>query len=196
MVRTKTKIPSKPIKKARKKPQRVSPIPKQPEGRPPIYDSKVHPELAHKFCLLGCTNERLGQLLGVSTISIENWIRQYDEFFRAIKEGREIADANVAKSLYHRACGYTHEDVHISAYQGEVLITPIVKHYPPDVGAATLWLTNRTKQLSPDKRWTVNQQQQIDYTSGGEKISGPVINMNMSLKEACDLYLNNVKRIG
>jgi len=175
MVRTKTKSPPKPIKKARKKPQRVSPVPKQPEGRPPIYDSKVHPELAHKFCLLGCTNERLGQLLGVSTISIENWIRQYDEFFRAIREGREIADANVAKSLYHRACGYTHEDVHISSYMGGVTITPIKKHYPPDVGAATLWLTNRTKQLSPDKRWTVNQQQEISGPNGEPLQAGNVV---------------------
>jgi hypothetical protein len=34
------------------------------------------------------------------------------------------------------------------AYEGEVTLTPFVKHYPPDTHAASLWLRNRQS-----KRW-------------------------------------------
>ena len=33
--------------------------------------------------------------------------------------------------------------MHISAYEGEVIITDITKHYPPDTAAAFIWLKNR-----------------------------------------------------
>ena len=33
----------------------------------------------------------------------------------------------------------------------EIVITPTVKHYPPDTQAASLWLRNRQPQLWRDK---------------------------------------------
>jgi hypothetical protein len=34
---------------------------------------------------------------------------------------------------------------------GEIVITPTVKHYPPDTSAATLWLKNRQGAVWRDK---------------------------------------------
>jgi hypothetical protein len=72
-------------------------------GRPTLYDPAKHPALAESFCLLGATNAQLAEMLDVSISSIDAWIRDYEEFSSAIKNGREIADARVSKSLYHRA---------------------------------------------------------------------------------------------
>lgn len=58
-----------------------------------------------------------------------------------------VADAEIASSLYHKAKGYSHPDVHISNYQGDITITEITKHYPPDTTAAKYWLTNRQPDL-------------------------------------------------
>jgi hypothetical protein len=104
------------------------------------------PELVYKLCLLGATNESIADILGVA-LSTFHLFKKIPEFSDALNSGRDIADANVAVSLYQRACGYSHQDIHISNFQGEITQTPIVKHYAPDTGAAKLWLKNR----QPDK---------------------------------------------
>ena len=119
---------------------------KHPGGRPTLF----RPEFCRQataHCLLGCTNEQLADLLGVSLPCIEKWLQTKPEFLRAVKKGREDADNNISKSLYKRALGYSHPDVHISNYLGNVTITRIRKHYPPDTAAAIIWLGNRRPDL-------------------------------------------------
>jgi len=62
-----------------------------------------------------------------------------------------LADAEVANKLFQRATGYSHDDVHISNYQGQVCITPIIKHYAPDTTACIFWLKNRRPDLWRDR---------------------------------------------
>ena len=107
--------------------------------------------MARKFCLLGANDERLAQLFDVSEVTINAWKKEFPEFLKSLKEGKDIADANVANSLYHRALGYSHPEDDIRAMNGEIVITPTVKHYPPDTAAATLWLKNRQPNVWRDK---------------------------------------------
>jgi len=113
-------------------------------GRPTKYKSE-YDDQAYKYCLLGATNERLGELFEVDSSTINDWIAKYETFSAAVKRGRVIADAEVAQSLFHRAKGYSHPDVHISNFQGEITKTETVKHYPPDTAAGFIWLKNRAK---------------------------------------------------
>jgi len=98
-----------------------------------------------RHCLLGATNEELGKMFDVSLKTIEHWLNVDPIFLGAVKEGREEADANVARSLYQRACGASHPETHVSSYQGDVTLTPLTRHYPPDTGAAINWLSNRQR---------------------------------------------------
>ena len=114
---------------------------------------------AYKLCLLGAINEDLARFFDVTESTFYKWLSEKEEFSEAIKRGREIADANVGERLYHRAIGYSHESVHVSNYQGDITLTPITKHYPPDTVAAIFWLKNRqparwrdTKHLDVHKR--------------------------------------------
>ena len=63
-------------------------------------------EEAHNYCLLGATNDQLAEFFGVSPSTIDNWIAGRRDFEAAVKSGRVVADAKVARGLYVRAVGY------------------------------------------------------------------------------------------
>lgn len=116
---------------------------KRVAGQPTKYDAEAHPELAFKYCLLGATNEELARSLDVAASTVDKWMADHPEFSGAIKRGREQADAEVANRLYKRALGYEHAEDDIRALNGEIVITPTIKQYPPDTAAAIFWLKNR-----------------------------------------------------
>lgn len=108
-------------------------------------------EQAYKLCLLGATDAELADFFEVCERTINTWKEDYPEFLQSLKAGKASADAAVAESLYKRALGYSHPDVHISNFQGMITVTDIVKHYPPDTGAAFIWLKNRQPHKWKDK---------------------------------------------
>lgn len=121
-------------------------------ARPSAYKPEFA-EQARRLCLLGATDKELGDFFGVSETTVNNWKSQHPEFLESLKAGKLSADANVAKSLYRRALGYSHDAVKIIAVsdggnQGShVEQVPYVERYPPDTTAGIFWLKNR----QPDK---------------------------------------------
>lgn len=108
-------------------------------------------EQAHKFCLLGATNDQLAQLLGVSARTIDAWLATKPDFAERVKAGRAVADATVSESLYRRALGYSHKAVKIMSYEGQSFEHEYTEHYPPDTVACIFWLKNRRPDLWRDK---------------------------------------------
>src|SRR5690554_6353077 len=105
------------------------------DERKPGRTSKYQPEFADqalKLCRLGATDKDLADFFGVSEKTINTWKDSHPEFLQSLKEGKAEADAKVEQALFARATGYSHPDVHVSNYQGDVTITDITKHYPPD----------------------------------------------------------------
>ena len=151
--------PARSPAKARKKPGGAQP--KRPRGRPPKY----RPEFAERvtdLCLLGATNEELAKVFGVTTPpSIAGWI-PVPNFREAIKQGRELADAQVARALYLKATGQWTQPAVKIATKIEILpdgteikaehIVPYVEHFPPDTAAAFIWLKNRQPHRWRDKK--------------------------------------------
>jgi hypothetical protein len=117
-----------------------------PGGRPTLY-KEDYVKQVYKLCLLSATDKEIADFFDIEESTLNLWKNEHPEFMESIKRGKIQADADIAKSLYNRAKGYSHPDVHISNYQGEVTVTPITKHYPPDTAAAIIWLKNR----QPDK---------------------------------------------
>lgn len=126
-------------------------------GRPTRYRAE-YAEQARKLCLLGFTDAGLADVFGVAESTINNWKLKFPKFSESLWRGKQIADAEVASGLYQRACGYQHPDTHISVVDKKIVKTPITKQYPPDTGAATMWLKNR----QPDK-W----RDSVDLNHGG-----------------------------
>lgn len=120
-------------------------------GRPSAYKTE-YVDKAYKLCLLGATDKQMADIFGVAESTFNLWKKEHKEFSESLKRGKHEADAIIAESLYNRAKGYSHADVHISNYQGQVTLTPIIKHYPPDTTAAIFWLKNRKTDQWRDKQ--------------------------------------------
>jgi len=120
-------------------------------GRPSAYKSE-YIEQAKKLCLLGATDKEMADFFGVAESTFNLWKKEHKEFSESLKEGKTIADANVAKSLYHRALGYSHPEDKIFNDNGEPLVVPTIKYYPPDTTAAIFWLKNRKPGEWRDKQ--------------------------------------------
>jgi hypothetical protein len=119
-------------------------------GRPTGYDDSFA-EQARKYCLLGATDVQLADMFEVSEATINNWKIAHPKFLESIKRGKDVADAEVASSLYHRAVGYSHPEEKIFCSEGEVVRAETVKQYPPEPVAAFFWLKNRRGKDWKDK---------------------------------------------
>jgi hypothetical protein len=122
-------------------------IKKHPGGRPTKYKPE-YAEQVFKLCLLGATDAEIADFFEVAESTVYLWKLEYPEFSEAIKNGKLKADADVANRLYNRAMGYSHEEDKIFQYEGQPIIVPTEKYYPPDTTAAIFWLKNRQP-----KRW-------------------------------------------
>lgn len=120
-------------------------------GRPSKYKDD-YPELAYKYCLLGATDAQLAVFFDVSEKTLNTWKDEHPEFLQSLKEGKAIADAEIAQSLFHRAKGYSHPEDKIFVHQGETIVVPTTKHYPPDATSAIFWLKNRRKEDWRDQK--------------------------------------------
>lgn len=121
-------------------------------GQPPKECTETHIKQAYKLSLLGCTDKEIASVFDISEPTLNKWKNESLDFLLALKKGKDVADAKVAQSLYKRAIGYSHPDVDIKIYEGQIIQTPLIKHYPPDTTAAIFWLKNRKKAVWRDKQ--------------------------------------------
>tara|TARA_B100000073_G_scaffold347991_2_gene364408 strand:+ start:2738 stop:3229 length:492 start_codon:yes stop_codon:yes gene_type:complete len=109
-------------------------------------------EQARKLCLLGATDKDLADFFEVCEKTVNNWKKDFPDFLQSIKRGKTFADANVAESLYNRACGYTHQEEKVFVSEGSIISHEVTKHYPPETAAVIFWLKNRDPQKWRDKQ--------------------------------------------
>ena len=125
-------------------------------GRTSDYRPEFNDQV-EKLCKLGLIDKEIAEYSEVTEQTINNWKKEYPEFFESIKRGKTLADANVSESLYKRANGYEHEEDDIRVVNNDIVVTPTIKHYPPDSTAMIFWLKNRRPKQWRDK-------QEIDHT--------------------------------
>ena len=111
-------------------------------ARPTKYNPDYN-EQVFKLCLLGATDRQIADFFNVCEDTIHNWKKKEPEFFESLKRGKLQADAEIADALFNRAKGYSHAEDKIFNDNGSPLVIPTTKHYPPDTGAAFIWLKNR-----------------------------------------------------
>jgi len=106
-----------------------------PAGRPTDYRDEYTQE-AYRLCLLGMIDSQLADFFEVSEQTLNTWKKKHPEFLESLRDGRIVADANVAQSTYKRALGYDKDG----------------KHYPGEVKAQQIWLNNRQRGLWKDRQ--------------------------------------------
>ena len=146
-------------KKTKKKVSKKKAATKDKGGRP----SKFKPWMVQATKVMaekGFIDTEIADALGISKSALKLYKKAYPEFMDSLKKGKAVADQKVVRALYQRAVGYSHPDVHISNHKGDVKITPIIKHYAPDVVACIYWTKNRMPDDWSDRK-------QLDL--GGQK---------------------------
>lgn len=107
---------------------------------------------AKDLCLLGATDVDLAKHFEVSLATINNWKKKHLAFRLAIKEGKFVADSKVAASLFQRAIGYSMVETDVRVIDKKVVLTEVVKNFPPDTLACMFILQNRNKELWRNKQ--------------------------------------------
>lgn len=120
-------------------------------GRPPTYQA-TFAEQAAKLCALGATNADLADFFGVAIRTVERWTVEHEDFCRAIKDAKEVANSRVERSLYQRAVGYTFDSEKIFNGKDGIVRADTREHVPPDVTAQIFWLKNRKPEDWRDKQ--------------------------------------------
>jgi hypothetical protein len=130
-------------------------------GRPTKYDPSMN-EIVTNYCLMGATDRDLAAFLDVDERTINRWKEEHPEFCQSIKEGKEVADARVALSLYNRAMGVTVTEQKVVTVDGQPETIDIKKEYPPDATSMIFWMKNRQPEKWRDK---IEQQVSVEDTT-------------------------------
>ena len=140
------------------------------QGRPSKYKEE-YAEQARKLCLLGATDAKLADFFEVDEATINRWKHDFPEFCKSLKAGKMQADAEIAESLFNRARGYVAPDLDIKMYEGKIIETPYMKHYPPDATSMIFWLKNRQPDLWREKREAVEVNDDNEITINVVRVS-------------------------
>lgn len=126
-------------------------ITKRKTGRPTKYKPEFA-DIARREALNGAINQDLADQFKVSLATIKVWAKRDPLFLAAVKEGRVCADDAIERSLWQRARGWVGPDDKVFLHEGQPVIVPGYKHYPPDATAMIFWLKNRRPKEWRDKR--------------------------------------------
>jgi len=123
---------------------------KHPGGRPSKFDH-IDMEHVRKLAEAGWTDKQMSDFFEVSEVTWNAWKKKSGKFLKSLKDWKESADEKVERSLYERACGYTHPESKLNVIDGQVVETIVQRHYPPDSTALIFWLKNRLPKEWRDK---------------------------------------------
>jgi len=156
-------------------------------GRPNTYRPEYATQ-AYKLCLLGATDSELADFFEINISTIYEWKKYFPQFADAIRDGKEVADSEVAHSLYKRAVGMKVPAVKIISVAGPAGCGSTVEYHeyeevlPPDVGAATKWLASRSR------RWRDKQEVELTGKNGQPLPSSTVTINTVDPQEASRIY--------
>ena len=140
-------------------------------GRPSDFKTEFNDQV-YRLCLLKCSDSEIADFFRVKEQTINRWKKKHPRFCESMRRGKIKADADVSASLVERAMGYSHPDIHIAQYEGRIIQTKIIKHYPPDTAAASLWLRNRQPDKwrdKPEVAVTVHNSVAVDLNQPAEE---------------------------
>jgi transcriptional regulator with XRE-family HTH domain len=122
-----------------------------PAGRPTIFSDEIKNRI-ELLARKGLTDDEMAFSLGITQQTLNNWKKKSPKFFESLNDWKHKADSEVERSLYERACGYSHPETKVFCNNGEIITEEVIRHYPPDPTAMIFWLKNRQKDKWRDKQ--------------------------------------------
>ena len=122
----------------------------------------------------GATLKDFCSAMGIDTQTYYNWL-EHSDFSDAIKKAKEAfkdkAEHDIVQSLFKVATGYEYKEIRTEYQDADGRKQPkrqtvTTKQVEPNVGAGIFLLTN----IAPE-RWKNRQRQDVDITTGGDKVA-------------------------
>ena len=120
-------------------------------ARPTLYNSEYHDNWAWSLTIKGAIDKDIATAFNITERTLNRWKNTHHSFAEKLNTGKEAADANVERSLYKRALGYTFDEIEKNIdvdADGKPIVTKtkiVTKHIPADTMAMMYWLNNRSK---------------------------------------------------
>ncbi len=167
--------------------------PKKKTVKKKMSDKNVRLDKVEKLYKAGWTDEQVADFFGITRMTLDRWCKQSKTLLHLKEDWKRGADEKVEKSLYQRACGYSHDEevikvVAVGANNGsEIERVDTVKHYAPDPTSMIFWLKNRQP-----KKWKDIRGVQVGGDPQGDPIKIDAIKdmTNEELSKAIGEYLN------
>lgn len=107
----------------------------------------------------GLRDADIADRIGISTVTLYEWMKKYPNISNALKRGKEPVDIEVENSLLRRALGYKYKEVtkeRVFDKEADdyyfIVTKEVTKEVAPDVTAQIFWLKNRKPEQWRDKR--------------------------------------------
>jgi len=138
-------------------------------ARPTKYKTEYN-DLVRKLSEFRLIDTEIAKCLNVSEVTLNAWKKSHPEFLKSLKDGKDISDSRVVRSLYERAVGYSHPEDKIFNDNGKALVVGTTKHYPPDPTSCIYWLNNRQPE-----DWRNKNETDINVKSWPEKVKVEIV---------------------
>ncbi len=133
-------------------------------GRPTKYDAEYHPLMAWSYMQQNMTIEECAEKMGFAPATLYNWAKKYPDFKEALSQGAEKTNADVEKSLFKRAVGYSARKLKVEYDADGDVIRKIAEEVQvaPETTAGIFWLKNRNP-----RKWRDKQDMELTGKDGG-----------------------------
>lgn len=160
------KAAKKKTPKSKQAPMSKSSAPEAVVGRPSKYNP-IYCDQVTKLCKLGATDSEIAEFFEIAESTLNLWKLEHKDFSEAITRGKQVADMEVAASLYKSAVGFHYKEMTTGTNDMGSFATESKRYATPDFRAIRFWLMNRQRNKWRDK---VEQ----DITTKGESINKPM----------------------
>lgn len=100
---------------------------------------------AYELALLGANDKQIANVMGIDIMTLDYWKRTKEDFREALNNGKTIADATVANSLFKCANGYMIKKHVVHVIKGKPVVTEYEEEVGPSAWAANKWLSIRQR---------------------------------------------------
>lgn len=116
-------------------------------GRPTGYRPE-YAEAARNYCELGATNAQLAKYFKVAPRTIDNWIVNFPDFGKAVRDTRVFGDEKVWRAIFERAHGFYYTEKTVVQEGDKERVQIKTRYAKPDLRAAMIWLRNRSQWVA------------------------------------------------
>lgn len=125
--------------------------------------TKENLEVISYWAKKGLIDTQIAENIGIATSTLYDWKKKHPEFLEALKNGKEVADAQVVNALHQNATGFYYWEETVT---NTGAVVTVKKYSKPNVTAQIYWTKNRIPEDWREKQEIEQINKNIDIKVG------------------------------